>query len=386
MEANLIDLPDFKADSKDIPTVRLKSIRFENFKRFSDYYIDFSDRLECDNFSCFFGPNGSGKSTILNSIQMIFSRYEGYEDQRLRAYLGKSIRQIDGVQKTLDGETNFLITACIESSLGNYEVQINKDGFIGDHPEEIKWVIYRLCFYTRYDQELSGFQLPRGKWNIFKDLFESVTGMAVEESQSPFDDSDDPRQDDLLKKYVLSFLVHKKNETISFRDCSDGEKKVIKSFSTLLTKEYMPQIILVDNIAMHVESDRHLDLIKAMRRSFPNSQIFSTTHSYQIIKYFPYREAMYDLRFVDGNELFKREPFRQCLVDELKEIISKLKSLTNMKNFQEAINLDIDKAQQLIEKCYNKEGNCFELFSVTEELMKGSSHYFMTNLRAYYEK
>ena len=79
------------------------------------------------------------------------------------------------------GKDDFLLTANISSSIGDYEVQLNKSGFIKDHPEEIKRLVYRICYAAKFDQDLKNFQLKRRKWKTFKKLFEAVTVFEIEE-------------------------------------------------------------------------------------------------------------------------------------------------------------------------------------------------------------
>jgi len=369
-----IELPDFKIDQSDIPTVRLRSLSFEKFKVFEDYRFDFSSGDECKPFSCFFGPNGSGKTTILDSIQILFSRYDHYEESRLKVLLGKSVRHIDGVQKGIYGDDDFLITANIQSSIGDYEVQLNKSGFIKDHPDEVKGIVYRICFYARFDQELRQFQLPRSKWGIFKELFEAVTGFEIEEKKSLFDESSDPVQAEMLSRYVLNFFVHKDNEIISREECSAGERKIIKSFSTLLNKEYPPQIILVDNVAMHVESGRHLNLISSMKRCFPDSQIFSTTHSYRLSRNFGHKDQLYDLRLISNPDM---NSGRLELMDELEDNILKLKSFVV---YNKVVNREIEIGEDLIKKCCDPFFNSFTLLERSEEFFKRTVHMHMRDI------
>jgi len=341
------DLPDFQLDESQIPDLRVKSIRFQNYKVFEDFTLDLTSEDGCKKFACFFGPNGCGKTTILEGIQLIFSRFEGRTPENIRAFLGKSVRHVNGKQ---DGgiyrDNDFLISACLSCSLGDYEVQINKTGFIKDHPVEVKNILYRLCFYARFDQELHQFQLARNKWNTFKDLFESVTGFEIEESVDIFSNSADPDQAKMMRKFVLGFSVQKPDEIISHKECSAGERKIIKSFSTLLSKEYNPRVILVDNVAMHVESGRHLNLINSLKRCFPNSQIFATTHSYQISRNFGERSELYDLRLLKVSDLLKAEPFRLYWVDEIQDAISKLKSFT-----MRDMSGQIQTGESLIKRC-----------------------------------
>jgi len=331
-----IQQPNFVLEK--IPDIRIKSIRFKNYKAFDDCYFDFSE-YTCDHyfqvtnkvkdFICFIGPNGSGKSTILNAVQLLFNRIEGRDAIRIKNNLGKSVRHIGSSLGGVYGEDDFLITAHIQSSLGDYEIKINKSGFISDHPQEIKEIVYRLCYFAKFDQQLNKFQLVREKWPIFKELYEAVTGFTIEENTDVlkyFGGSEDPSMKRLVEDYVLSFFVKKPHETINITECSDGERKIIKSFSTLLTVEYTPQIILVDNIEMHVERSRHFALIDSMKKCFPTSQIFSTTHSTYISRSKKEKYGIYDLRLIHSSEVIKEEPWRLCIIDEVNDAIIKLEN------------------------------------------------------------
>jgi len=375
-----ISLPDFQIEESKIPHVRLKSIRFQSFKAFDDHCFYFSNSNgKVKPFVCFIGPNGCGKTTVLDCIQMIFSRFEGMETDRLKLLLGKSVRHIEGKQTGIYGDDDFLVTAHIECSLGDYEVQINKSGFVKDHPLEVKSLLYRLCFYARFDQELHNFQLSREKWPLFKDLFEAVTGFRIEELIGVFDQSSDPIANDMLKKYVLGFQVYKPDEIISHRECSAGEKKIIKSFSTLLTKEYNPQIILIDNVAMHVESGRHLQLVKSMKRCFPKSQIFCTTHSYNISRNFGERNQLYDLRLIKASSIIKKEPWRLYLADEIIDCLSKLNVMTVSRKIVED---EVARGEKLVKSCFQEtEGQA--LLDESQIFMKKVAGFFIQDVVEY---
>jgi len=377
-----MDLPDFKIDPSKIPEVKIKFIHFQNYKAFDDVMFDFTENGQCKSFICFHGPNGSGKTTILETISLIFSRLEGREKDKIRALLGKSVRHIDGVQKAIYNDEDFLITAGISSSIGNYEVQINKNGFLKNHPSEIKDIVYRLYYWARYDQELHQFQLMRSKWPIFKDLFESVTGFEIEETKSVFNESEDPVQSEILDKYVLGFMIHKPDEIISHKECSAGERKVIKSFSTLLNKEYNPTIVCIDNAESHVETGRHIQLIESMKKCFNGSQIFVSTHSYQLSRNFGNRSQVYDLRLFRSSHLIQKEPWRLYIADEIKDGISKLKSVMNP---SEKISQLIIQGENLLSQCYqNEEEN--NLFLNSEKFLTSASSIFIGDLVSYYKK
>ena len=375
-----IDLPDFKIDPSQIPDIRVKSIRFQNFKVFDDVTFDFIDDDKCKPFVCFYGPNGSGKSTILDTISLIFSRFDGREEQNIKALLGRLVRHVNKNQDAIYNNDDFLITAQILSSIGDYEIQINKKGFIKDHPDNTKEIVYRLCYYARFDQELHQFQLIRQQWGLFKDLFESITGFEIEEKQGIFNESSDPVQAEILKKYVLGFWVRKPDETISHKECSAGERKIIKSFSTLLNKEYMPAVVCIDNAEMHVESGRHINLMESMKRCFPNSQIFVTTHSHQISKNFIDRKQLYDLRLLKASDLIKQEPWRLYVADEIRDNISRLKSMTT--NIEQVKN-HIVSGNSLVKKCFD-DINSVCIIESAEDFFKKTSTLFVKDAVSYY--
>jgi len=324
------NIPDFK--ESDFPYVKLKHLYIRNYKIFHDYCIDFTNNGDISDFACFIGPNGCGKSTTLEIIQAIFSNYDSYDPTRLKTMLGKSVRHVEGGDKSgIYGDSDFCIRATLDTSLGDYEVVLTKEGFKQGHPDKIKHLVLRLCYFTRFDQELRKFQLSREKWPLFKELFEAVTGFKIEEEETEFSVGNSKVE----KEYVFGFYVKKPNETIHYKECSDGERKIMKSFSSLLNLEYTPSIILVDNVEMHVESGRHLPLIRAMKRCFEDSQIVTTTHSYHISRNFSNKNQIYDLRLLNCIEIYRKEPWRLQVHDEIKDSLIKLETFNGTEDLVE---------------------------------------------------
>ncbi len=307
----------------ELPIAYIKSIRFQDFRVFKDCEFSFENK----KFVCFIGPNGTGKSTSLSIIQLLFQRFEGYEISRLKAYLGKAVRnEGDDLYSGIYTKNDFLVTANIQIGEENIEIKINKSGFMNDYPEHLKSLLYRLCFTTGFDKSLDKFQLVRTKWESFKELFEAITGYEIEEQKVQLSLSEDPIEEKMMQDYVLGFIVRKPQGVVSHKNCSDGERKVIKSLSTLLNMVPTPRIICIDNIEMHVEIQRHMPLINALKKCFPDSQIFSTTHSPRVIKTLLKTGEIYDLRFIYANELEKTNPGRIYLIDEIDNLCSQVET------------------------------------------------------------
>lgn len=339
-----------------LPLVRIESINLCNLKAFENYTMDFSSsgaKHGVKEFVCLIGPNGTGKSTILHAIQMLFGNYEGRELDRLRMTLGTNVRHVEKRGGGTYGDEDFLLTARIKSENEDYEVQINKSGFAKPHPDNIKPFLYRMCYTASFDQNLRKFQLAKNKWPIFKKLYEAITGFVVEENpdiEKYLGGTDVPGMKNLIENYVLAFDIHKPHEIIHQKECSDGESKIIKCFSTMLNLEFTPQIILIDNIEMHVDRRRHIALIGAMKECYPDSQIFSTTHSYYVSRVMGSADGVYDLRLVHADNLIKEQPWRLNVIDEIDDALIKISALDVS---GDAIIL-IENGKNLIDQCYKE--------------------------------
>lgn len=320
-----------------LPDVKLNSLRIKNYKVFPDVELSFNN-----HFACFIGPNGTGKSTLLEIVQLLFSMMGGYNDERTRAYLARCVRMTSG--DTVGMHDDFSIEACLTKDGKPYTVIMNRSGFKKWHPEDIKNIVSRLCYTAIFDKELRKFVLVRERWEKFKLLFEATTGYPIRE-YTPGEDfmqnimginsndlqaSSDPQQAALLKKYVMGFVVNKPGEVVWHRNCSDGERKVIKSFSTLLNLEYIPPIILIDNIEMHIEINRHIPLIRALKQCFPSSQIFSSTHSYRVARSFDDRSEIYDLRLLTANKNIVKNPWKLYFFDEIDDLFCRAETIRNV--------------------------------------------------------
>ena len=309
--------------------VKLKKIKLKNFKSYKEFDVDFTDNNGdvLPSFG-FFGPNGSGKSTIMMAVGVLFENFEGRHWTVASSYLRKFLRNVKNQNVNLSS-SKMIDTSEVFNNMddnGNYngnidEEKLSKKAYLDDffklvgtfvkedgleydviisndkedwicdkddkiispkkwHPKKIVEDLNNQCFFTRYDVELNKFSLKRSKWDKFKEFFEKVSGFEIEENNCNSSLFKDP----MVDKYVLSFKIKKPHETIVEKQASDGEKKIIKNYSTILNKDKKPSIILIDNVEMHVHLDRHVLLLKSIEECFPESQIIYTTHSDSLIK------------------------------------------------------------------------------------------------------
>ena len=325
----------------------IKSLRLYNFKCYEKFQIDFIvDQNNSVVPYCLFGPNGSGKTTVLDAITCVLSSYSSYDVERIHVALSKYIRNFKNMSTSEQQLADFLIEADICSEFGNYTVAVNKFGYVPgkEHPDAVREQILKLCFRTRYDEELNMFQLRLDRWDLFKELFEATTGYSVEkiEYETPmFSDPASKAQRALLDDYVLQLIINKPNETITDRECSKGEKKVIKNFTTLLNKDILPPVILIDDVEMHVEIDRHMKLVRCIEKCFAGSQVVFTTHSPKIIHNYDI-DRMCDLTSKEGvaTDLWRKKLIRylnrityfETKTDILDRVYSMIKELHNNKS------------------------------------------------------
>jgi len=310
--------------------VRLSSISLRNFCRHESVMVDLSHDGYIMPLACLVGPNGTGKTTILEAVMMLCSNFSGYDQIRFRAMMLKRVRnfmhmQSDQELNSADFEVRGRFVAVMPGrDPFEYDVAFTRNGFISLHPPEVAARMIDMCFMARFDQELHTFQVRRDKWPVFQQLFSAVTGFKVEEDDNIFDDSSDEFTRRLIENYVLGFKIVKDREVITHRQCSSGERKIIKCFSTILNKPCPPSIILIDNVTMHIEVGRHIAILDALERCFEDSQIICTCHSEPVSRYLPFRQRLFDMRLITAPDAIRKEPWRLRMFDEVSDAVRRL--------------------------------------------------------------
>ena len=132
---------------------------------------------------------------------------------------------------------------------------------------------------------MTKFQIIADLKDQFCDFAEAVYGLKC---YCP----DGSRSFDRGIEYISDFVIEKpwSGTKVHYKRFSDGEKKIATLISSLFKRAYKDSpdkenkdILLVDNIEMHIYWKRHMTLIEKMEEYFPDKQIIATTHSPIII-------------------------------------------------------------------------------------------------------
>lgn len=306
-------------DDNDWAKIKLKSLRLSNFIKHKDIFIEFMPKKISMN--CIVGKNGTGKTTILNAVQLLFANFNAYEIERLKTLMLKNVRNHMSLTADELDSADFLVEGIFEVNDGSeYSVVIKRDGFHSKHPNNILENLQYYCYSASFDKELHLFQLKRDRWPKFKELMEAVTGYEIEEDVQTFQLDSDPKFRRIMRDYVIAFKMDKGREVIGHRQCSAGERKIIRTFSALLNRPITPSIILIDNVTDHIEASRHISVINALEKTFSNSQIIVTCHSTPVQRYLPDSNQLLDMRLLNWPNEKTRQQWRLKVIDELEDL------------------------------------------------------------------
>lgn len=267
--------------------MRIKRLDLENFGGFNKASLTFGD------FTCLVGPNGIGKTTVLNAVSLLLSLLDFQDDegpvvctehqwipkvsakQRLEQFLSKNIR----LAGEPGGATSFKVAGYFEHDGRDYVVELTEKGFARNEVVEQPWWWPGITYFSRFDAELTKFQLLASEWGRFAGHYEGITGIKLIDPELYTLTSNGQKVD-----LAIGFYLDKgPRGRIHVRKASAGEKKIAKALSQIVTLDRPPHIALVDNLEMHVHYKRHLAMFDEVKKLFAGIQIIATTHSTVII-------------------------------------------------------------------------------------------------------
>ena len=283
---------------------KIKKIRLQDYCGYRDVEFDFTDKNgKPKQLITFFGPNGCGKSSILEAVS-ILSRAHTFYGRDTR-YLFRKItynpeydpiyteykeQYVQGLeQKLIDGKIlsreyaekiqaelnkyNMTLTGIFETNEGDKEVVITTDGV---KKNELPFQQNRLDYSYYIDADapdnMRKFQLHKEMESRFIDLAKMIY---------EYDCYLEKEVEDRNELFYTDFVINKYGTLVHFKRFSDGEKKIATLLRGLCNPIYMDEqdIIIIDNICMHIYMARHARLIDKLIQLFPDKQFFITTHS-----------------------------------------------------------------------------------------------------------
>lgn len=292
--------------------MRIRKLSLRDYCGWKNAEIDFEE------FACLIGPNGIGKTTILNAVHMLCNSLD-YEDPirpdvdiekvdpevgtdwtpeitakaRLRASLERNVRNFG---EPTSAKT-FSVEGIFEHGGQDFVVKATQDGFERNDVIKQDWWWPGIVYFAKFDSDMVNFQLRVELWDKFKAAYEGITGLQVEPEIYK---ETDLELMGLPCEIVTGFYIHKWGNRVHSRRASAGEKKIAKALTQVvnLEEDRQPEIVLVDNLEMHVHYTRHLRMFDEIKRLFAGKQIITTTHSTTIIQKYEPKQHIVDCEAV----------------------------------------------------------------------------------------
>jgi len=276
--------------------IKLKKIKLLNYCGYKNFELNLFDD-DIQKWILLFGPNGVGKSNFLDAVQLLSRPWRLKSRQDSTIFLRKLTFHPDynpnyeGYDKS---KTELYMEGIFSTDEGDKKV-VFKNNWI---PEESGVIVNELpegafsaCFYVDADNPINmqKFQIRAEFKKEFIDFAESIYGFKCELPENRYTEDFD-RQTGKYVSFYTDLVINKYNNTkVHFKRFSAGEKKIATLLSTLFNfiykkEKYGNDILLIDNIAMHIYWSRHLKIIEKINEYFSNEQIIATTHSPILIK------------------------------------------------------------------------------------------------------
>ena len=280
--------------------IYLKTLKVSNYCGYKQNDFVFFDKDIPKLFNIFYGPNGVGKSNLLYAINIISNIYRLSNKQNNNVMFRKLIHNenYDPGYQLFELEQVLKLEAIFTDGKKDYKVTVNTN--LKDENGEKDTTCVELNELKELYSERREFALyvdadSPMQTNVFqiradcKDIFEKFSSEVYDFKVSLPENKKvkSSEKDDAITFYTDMVILKPNNIQTHYRSMSAGEKKVATMlrilFNDLYNVEDTPNIIIIDNIEMHVYFERHLRLMEQLEEYFPDKQFFATTHSSDIV-------------------------------------------------------------------------------------------------------
>lgn len=331
--------------------LKIKSLSLKNYAGFKEHsFFDFTKDNSFKPINMFFGPNGCGKSTGLQAIAVL---------SRGKAYAKRNPNENNLLLRKMqfhpDYDPNY-------SGFTKYNDEMEVIGTFWDGTKDLivhikNDDVIRNDLYSRgqdncvfidadHPINMSKFQIPNERINLFLDLATTIYGYkcSVEKAVSATGvDSGNNSLKKTLKLYVdnidnikepstttmsrqevyetitdgvenekdafyQDFVIEKGDVKVHYKSMSAGEKKIATLLRSLCDPVLIDKsdIVMVDNIEMHVYFKRHTKMIDKLLQAFPDKQFIVTSHSGIMIDHVKKtygEDCLFDIPIIKGQPL-----------------------------------------------------------------------------------
>jgi hypothetical protein len=174
---------------------------------------------------------------------------------------------------------------------------------------ELETISKGYCENVQADKliTMNKFQIPMSEGEMFLDMAEAVYGYKCELGETVEEKIiNDYGNEEIFEVHTDLVLIKEDGTRNHFKRLSDGEKKIATVLQKLCDSEMREKdIVLVDNIEMHIYAKRHGVLIDKILEHSASRQFFLTTHSVKMIQHICKKhgeESLIDLDVVKGRE------------------------------------------------------------------------------------
>ncbi len=295
---------------------KLKKLILKNYCGYKgEFELDLTDNGVVKRWAMFFGPNGIGKTNFIRAVDLIASpitkftqrknfipfRKLKYHNDYIPAaellYESVTDLSIEGIFD-IDGEEKRVV---LEDNLqgqifAGRQLDEEKGEISGIKINELTMEDQGVVFIDADSRNLMNqFQLIDSFREPFCEFASAVYGFKCY----------CPENAEVVTNgitYLMDFVIEKPNGTkVHYKRFSDGEKKIATLLSGLFKRAHKTSptyensdILIIDNIEMHIYWKRHMKLLEMMEKYFGDKQIIATTHSPIIIHNMD-KKYLYDL-------------------------------------------------------------------------------------------
>lgn len=301
---------------------RLKTLFLKNYCGYRELLFDFTKNNEWIRHAVLYGPNGCGKSTLLQAIRLASSPHENLARQTEMAFRKLTFHPDyeSDYQGFKPSDHSMTIEAIFSTDEGDKRVVIETKGIrVCELPKKLHGHSYLID--ADHPMNMRRFQIHEKYAKDFMEMAEIVYGMRCEIKRKI-------KLEGIEESVYTDFVIYKKYAhepeiKVHFKSMSDGERKIATLLSYLYDPCYIDDrdILIVDNIEMHIYFKRHAPMYDKFLSSFPDKQLICTTHSQTLINhvgnvYGP--KHLYDLETMRDEYInaMSEEKIKKMAIDE----------------------------------------------------------------------